>query len=174
MSDKQQILTAVREEFDRWERLLAGLREEQITAPLLPSHWTIKDVMAHLHAWQLRSIARLKAALDDREPQFPAWPSGLDPEPDGQPHDVNAWLYEQYRDQPWSQVYRQWRDGFLRFLELGAAIPEEDLLDPRRYPWMEGYPLSLVLSASFDHHHQDHLGPLLIWLWENGLVKLVT
>lgn len=172
MDNKQQILTMVREEFDRWETLLDALSEEQITAPLHPSRWTIKDVIAHLYAWQLRSIARLEAARDGREPQFPKWPSELDPEPDGQPHDVNAWLYERYRDQPWSQVYQQWRDGFLHFLALGEAIPEEDLLDPGRYPWMEGYPLSLVLTASYEHHHQDHLGPLLIWLWENGILVL--
>jgi hypothetical protein len=170
MDDKQTILSAVDDEFRRWETLLGALSEAQMTVPLRPSHWTIKDIVAHLHAWQLRSIARLEAALADREPQFPDWPSDLNPEPDGQPHDVNAWLYDTYRDQPWSQVYQQWRDGFRRFLALGAAIPEEALLAPGRYPWMEGYPLSLVLTASFEHHHQDHLGPLLIWLWEHGLI----
>jgi hypothetical protein len=32
MNDKQHILTLLREEFSRWEELLAGLSEEQITA----------------------------------------------------------------------------------------------------------------------------------------------
>jgi hypothetical protein len=173
MSKKRQIITTAREEFDRWEALLASLSEEQTTAPLLPSHWSIKDVVAHLHAWQLRSIARLEAAQENREPDFPAWPANLDPEQEDQPHDLNSWLYQQYRDQPWSQVYQQWRDGFLHFLELGEAIPEEALLDPQRYPWLEGHPLSLILTASCEHHHQDHLGPLLIWLWDNGLMQLV-
>jgi len=35
MNDKQQILTTLRGEFDRWEELLASLSEEQITAPHL-------------------------------------------------------------------------------------------------------------------------------------------
>ena len=69
---------------------------------------------------------------------------------------INGWFYETYRDQPWSSIHRDWRDGFLRFLELGAAITERDLLDSSRYPWLHDYPLALVLVASYEHH-QEHL-----------------
>ena len=68
------------EEFNRWEHLLAGMSEEQITAPQLPANLSIKDVIAHLRAWQQRSIARLEAALLDREPEFPRWPEELVPD----------------------------------------------------------------------------------------------
>ncbi len=50
MNMKQHILAAVREAFDRWQEPLASVSEEQITALLLPSIWSIKDVMAHLMA----------------------------------------------------------------------------------------------------------------------------
>ena len=163
MSDKQDILTALREEFNRWEALLAGLSEQQITAPQLSDGWSIKDVIAHLRAWQQRSIARLEAALFDRAPAYPAWPAQLDPEEEGQPHDLNAWLYAAYRDQPWPSVYRDWREGFLRFLELGQKIPESDLLAVGRYTWLEGYPLIAVLQGSYEHHreHAENLEPVI-------------
>ena len=80
MNDKAQIIAALKEEFNRWEGLLAGISEDQITAPHLPSILSIKDVIAHLRAWQLVSIARLEAALLNREPEFPKWLAGLDPE----------------------------------------------------------------------------------------------
>lgn len=170
MNDKQHILTTLREEFNWWEELLASLSEAQITAPQLPDNWSIKDVIAHLRAWQQRSIARLEAALLNREPEFPKWPAELDPEVEGQPHELNAWIYETYRDQSWSNVYRDWREGFLQFLDLGEAIPEKDLLDPGRYPWLEGYPLAFILQASYEHHHehQDYLAPVLARLRQQG------
>ena len=56
MNMKDHILTALREQFNRWEKLLASMSDEQITAPHLPSNWSIKDVIAHLRAWQQRSI----------------------------------------------------------------------------------------------------------------------
>jgi len=150
--------------------LLASLTEEQITAPQLPDNWSIKDVIAHLRAWQQRSIARLEAALLSRAPEYPAWPAQFDPEEEGQPHDLNAWLYATYRDQPWSSVHRDWRAGFLRFLELGAAIPETDLLAEGRYPWLDGYALFAVLQGSYEHHreHAEYLEPLLARLRQHG------
>lgn len=161
MSDKQSTLTALRQEFNRWEALLASLSEEQITAPQLPENWAIKDVVAHLRAWQQRSIARLDAALQGRPPEYPAWPAQFDPEAEGQPHDLNAWLYATYRDQPWPSVHRDWREGFRRFLELAETIPEKDLLDPGKYNWLEGYPLLAVLQGSYEHHreHAEYLEP---------------
>jgi hypothetical protein len=162
MSDKQGILTALREEFDRWEALLASLGEAQITAPQLDDNWSIKDVIAHLHAWQQRSIARLEAALLDREPEYPAWPTQFEPEVEGV-NDLNAWLYATYRDQPWPSVHEDWRAGFLRFLELGAALPEKDLLEVGKYAWLEGYALVAVLQGSYEHHreHTEFLEPVM-------------
>jgi hypothetical protein len=163
MSDKQQMLAKLREEFNSWEELLAGLTEAQITAPLLQDNWSIKDVIAHLRAWQQRSVARMEAALHDREPAYPAWPEQFDPEVEDQPHDLNAWLYEQAQGKPWSSVYRDWRDGFLRFLELGELLHEHDLLDAKKYSWLEGYALADVLEGSREHHreHAEYLEPVL-------------
>ena len=172
MNGKQQILTTLREEFSRWEELLASMSEEQITAPHLPSNLSIKDVIAHLRAWQQRSIARLEAAVLNREPEFPRWPAELDPDSEDDPVQINAWIYETYREQPWSSVHRDWREGFLRFLELGEGILEKDLLDAARYPWLEGHPLAFILLASYDHH-QEHLEKLLAWLREHGNRKIV-
>ena len=168
MNDKKQLLTTLREEFNRWEELLAGLSEEQITAPNLSANLSIKDVIGHLRAWQQRSIARMEAALHDRAPEFPRWPAELHPDTEADLERVNAWIHETYRAQPWSSVHRDWREGFVRFLELGEAVPEKDLLEAGRYPWLEGQPLSLVLTASYEHHHEEHLVPLLAWLSEHG------
>ena len=169
---EREWIKSSKEEFNRWEELLAGMSEEQITAPHLPSNLSIKDVIAHLRAWQQRSVARLEAALLNREPEFPRWPAELDPDSEDDPAQINAWIYETYREQPWSSVHRDWREGFLRFLELGEAIPEKDLLDAGRYPWMEGQPLSLVLLGSYEHHHEDHLEPLLTWIRQHGNMKI--
>ncbi|MFZ0534539.1 MAG: maleylpyruvate isomerase N-terminal domain-containing protein [Anaerolineales bacterium] len=48
MNDKQQILNDLTEIFNRWQEFLTNLSEEQITAPLVPSEWTMKDVVAHM------------------------------------------------------------------------------------------------------------------------------
>jgi hypothetical protein len=168
MSMKQHILAALREELEQWEALLASLSEIQITTPNTPSVWSCKDVIAHLRAWQQRSNARFEAALQNREPVFPKWPAELDPESEGDTDPVNAWIYESAREQPWPEVYRNWKEGFLHLLESAEQISERDLLDPSKYPWMQDIPLVLVLVGTYDHH-QEHLEKQQAWLQEHGI-----
>lgn len=164
---KNHILAALDEIFDRWEQLLAGMHETQIVAPLLPSHLCTSDVIAHLMAWQQRSIARVEAALHDREPDMPRWIPGLEPDSEDNTDRINAWIYDTYREQPWTTIHQEWRDGFRRFLEAAEKISERDLLDASRYPWLHRYPLVLFLIASYDHH-QEHLEQVQAWLQQHG------
>jgi hypothetical protein len=163
MYNKAEILAMLQDEFNRWEKLLNGLSVQQITAANFLSDWSIKDTLAHLMAWQKRSIARLEAAQLKKEPIYPKWPAGPADETDDTER-INAWIYQTYRDHPWPSVHRAWRTGFLRFLELVKAIPEIDLLEPGKYAWLDGQPLSEVLIGSYEHHHFDHLEPLLALL----------
>jgi len=168
MNDKQQIITMLQEEFDRWEALLAGVRPEQISAPVLPANLSIKDVIAHLWAWQQNSIARLEAALLDKEPEYPDWTAGSHPDLEENLDTYNDRIYQANRERPWSDVHRDWQAGFLRFLELAQAVPEKSLTDPGRYPWLDGYALIAVLEGWYDHHHVEHLEPLVAWLRQHG------
>ena len=173
MHNKKQFIANLRNEFDRWDELLAGISEEQIIAPQPSSNLSIKDVIAHLRAWQQISIARLQAALGDRAPEFPEWVGKLptDWEREHNTERTNALIYEINRAKPWSSVYRDWREGFLRFLELAEQIPEENYFDPGKYPWLEGYALAAVLEGSYEHHHVDHLEPLIASLREHRNTK---
>ncbi|MEX1018353.1 MAG: ClbS/DfsB family four-helix bundle protein [Litorilinea sp.] len=157
---KRVILDRLHEEFQRWEGLLRSLHTAHASVAGGPGGASIKDVVAHLWAWQQRSLARLEAVQADREPAFPAWSATLTP--DHHPHTdaINAWIRETYGDRPWTDVYADWRLGFLRFLELADSIPEADLLQPGRYAWLEGHPLALVLTASYEHH-AEHREPWL-------------
>jgi hypothetical protein len=167
MDDKRQILALLKREFMLWDELLARVSEGQATAPQVPSNLSLKDVIVRLSAWQQYYSARMEAALHNRQPVFPGWPPGLDPESERDRDSINAWIDESCCGQPWPGVYRDWRGGFLRFLKLGQAIPERDLLDARRYPWMEGRPLLLVLLASYECHHEAHGEAFQAWFGQD-------
>ena len=167
MNMKEHILEAMREQFARWEELLEEMSDEQISIPLRPSNWSTKDVMSHLWAWQLRSIAKVEATRSNREPTYPQWVPGLDPASDGDTEQTNAWIYETYKEKPWPVVHQDWRKGYLLFLESGEEIAERDLLDSDKYVWMGGYSLAAVYLSSYDHH-QEHFETLTAWLQEHG------
>ena len=93
MHTKEDILPQLEYEFDRWDNLLANLSDKRIVDRQLPSDLSIKDVIAHLWAWQQLSIARLDAALHNRAPIFQYGPEALNPELAGNLDRINAWIF---------------------------------------------------------------------------------
>ena len=163
MNMKEHILAAMREQFEHWQELLAGLSEEQITAPRFDFDWSIQDVVAHLWAWQQISVARMESGVRDREPEFPWWVAEIGENWEENADRVNALTFENNHEKPWPEVYQNWKRGFSRFLDLANKISERDLLDSDRYGWLRGHSLAFILVASYDHH-QEHLEKLYDWL----------
>jgi hypothetical protein len=159
MNMKEHILAAMREQFELWDELLSSLSEREVTAQRFDLDWSIKDVVAHLWAWQQISIARMEGGVLDREPEYPGWivDSMEDWEEDADR--VNALTFEKYHEKPWSEIHGNWRNEFLRFLALGNDVSQRDLLDGDKYPWLKGYSLASILIASY-YHHQEHLEKL--------------
>ena len=166
MNMKDHILTALREQFDHWEKLLASLNAEQITTPNFDDNWSIKDVVNHLWGWQQISVARLNAGVLDREPEFPHWLASFPGNWDENASQTNAWIYKNFHTRSWTETNQNWREGFLQLLDLGEKVSERDLLDGDRYFWLKGYSLAFILVASYEHH-QEHLEKLMVWMQEH-------
>jgi hypothetical protein len=160
MNDKKHLVNKLRQEFEAWEVLLAERSEAQISAQDLPGNRSIKDVMAHLRGWQQRSIARVEAALKGLEPYFQVWPSDLNPDLEEDVDAINAWILDYGRQQSWLDGHREWRTGFLHFIELVELVPEEDLFQPGRYDWLGDRTLAYIVEASIEHHqeHREEMG----------------
>ncbi len=159
MTMKSHILAALREQLEAWEATLARLGEAAIVARAGPSDWSIKDELAHLWAWQQRTLARVEAARLDREPEFPAWPFDPNDESEEGTQRINTWIYQTNSNLPWSSVHQNWRDCFLRVLDAAERISERDLLDSGRYAWLNGHAIAVFLLGTYDHH-QEHFEKL--------------
>jgi hypothetical protein len=170
MEQKQHILDDLTDMFNRWQDLLVSLSEEQIYTPLEPSSWTVKDVVAHLWSWQQASVARLQAALLDKEPDYPAWWVQRAPDPEEDVDGTNELLFELSKDKPWQQVYADWKAQFMRFLELTGRISERDFSQAGRFPWMGKYAIADSSNGSLDHH-REHYSTLTTWLRVHGELK---
>ncbi len=163
MNMKEHILAALKEQFERWEKLLAALDEKQLTVPHFDDDWSIKDVMNHLWGWQQITLARMEAAAEGREPEFPVWIIELGTTWHENADQTNDRIYKNFHAQSWLETHQNWQQGFLYLLQTSEKIMERDLLDVDRYPWLNGHSPSAYLIASYDHH-QEHLEKLSAWV----------
>lgn len=167
MIEKQHIIDELAEIFNRWQVLLASLSEDQILSPVDPSGWTVKDIVAHLWSWQQASVARMEAAIHDRNPNYPAWWVIRAPDPEEDVDGTNALLYKLSKDKPWKVVYSDWKSQFMHYLELLQKIPEKDFTQAGRFTWMGKYAIADSSNGSLDHH-KEHYETLTNWLVEHG------
>lgn len=161
MSEKATALADLRTVFNQWKDLVSRMREPELTAAP-DGDLSVKDVLAHLHAWQGLSVARLEAARAGGEPVMPGWVAGSDPDTDDDDETdaLNARIAGLYRRRSWTEVHRAWRDGFLRLLALAEAIPDDALTERGRYPWLGDHALLDVLRGTCEHH-REHLAGLM-------------
>lgn len=169
MPNKQQLLDDLHAEYERWQALLVRLDETQITSSTQSDGHSVKDVIGHLHAWQQISVARLQAVLEEREPVYPAWLGGREPDAEENLEWINATIHAMFEAEPWPVMDEKWGAGYARLLDLAAAIPQADLLDAQRYVWLGGYAPAAVLEGTYEHH-DEHYTPLLAALRELGWV----
>ncbi|MBX6341949.1 MAG: ClbS/DfsB family four-helix bundle protein, partial [Thermomicrobiaceae bacterium] len=69
---------------------------------------------------------------------------------------INQRFYAASRDRPVAEVLADSRASLDRLEAALLALPEADLFDPRRYPWLDGYPAAAVIVGSAGHLHEEH------------------
>jgi len=144
-----EILERTREEE---ERFIAGLSDEERAAVGTPETWAVKDTIAHLAEWKLRAGQRLAAARQDETPATF----------DGDIDDLNAAIFERYRDQSWDEVVRALERAHQDMVAHIEALSEEDLVDAERFPWQEGRPLWRTAAGNGCIHPALHLVDLYL------------
>jgi hypothetical protein len=159
---KADWLARIDQEAAIWDALLDEVGPDRMETPGATGEWSFKDVVTHLVGWRTRTLARLTAAVTDTPLPPPAWAADL---PDVDDDDeINDWIQRHNRDRPLADVLSESRGQFAQMRSLVAALPEDALTDPGRYPWMDGHPLAATLDSTFGHLHEEHEPTLRAWL----------
>lgn len=146
---RSDLLAELQAENAGYEALLAEIGEDRMEQPGVAGEWSVKDVVAHLAAWRRRTVGRLAAVARGEPEPAPPWPAHLQED-----DEINAWFHRQDRDRSVKETLAESRRVFEGLAAAVAALPQEALDDPARFPWMEG--ASLSGATLFSHFHDEH------------------
>lgn len=140
---RQKLLTA-----------LEGLPQDSLLRPGAMGMWSVKDILAHLTAWE----SELVTALSKLDPKQTPAILKID--------DIDEWNADQYHTaapRPLSDVLEDFHGVHKHLLRAVEALDDKTLGDPRRFRWMEGEPLSYLVLENAILHEQEHAEDILAW-----------
>jgi hypothetical protein len=147
-------------DIEREHRLLAqtftGLSAAALSTPGVVGEWSVKDLLAHLTAWEQMFLRWYRAGQRGETPAVPApgytWRDL---------HALNDSLYRRSRRRQATAVLTDFALSYAQVLGAVTAMPEADVLAPARYPWLGDGNLYGYIQANTSHHYR----------WARGLIR---
>jgi uncharacterized protein (TIGR03083 family) len=152
--NKAELLQDVRADWARWEALLDGIDEGQMTQPGVAGEWSVKDIIVHITWFEREMVGMLQArALVGSD----LWQLPTD--------ERNARIFEENQERPLHDVLAEAQQVHQQLLKELEALVEDDLVDPRRFPGMpEAWRPWKVIAENSNQHYRDHSQDVRTWL----------
>lgn len=157
---KQDILQAIQEGREELLATIAGLTSEHMRIPGVAGIWSVKDVLAHIAAWESELVTALRQAQDRRVPHII------------QIEDIHGWNEEQYHinaRRPLEDILSDLEGVHRMLLRAVEEMDERSLTDNRRFRWMEGEPLWYLIAENSYLHEREHAQDIRLWRQREGL-----
>ena len=114
----------------------------------------MKDILAHLVAWQAEVVTALNQAQSHRIPTIITI------------EDIGGWNEKQYhisRSRPLEAILSDFAGVHKTLRHMVEDFDERALTDNRQYPWMEGEALWFLIEEAVTLHEQEHASEIRAW-----------
>jgi hypothetical protein len=138
------------------ENAFAGLSDAERKKTGTMEHWSAKDTLAHITAWQMRWVDWL-SPLGEGKPLGEAGPEPVEDE-----NQANAKIFAKNQVRSWELVHSDYQTVSRQILRLGDLLSEQDYTMPQRFAWLKEQTLAARLSGTFYWHVQAHLAYLFV------------
>ena len=157
---KPELLDRMRTGREEWDALIAQLPERTMTEPVLASGWSVKDLIAHVAAYENWTAAQIRAATEDRAPTDMELygVEEMPPDPEGWDLDrQNAAIYAQYKDMPLAEVMAFSGQAFGDLVSAVEAVSDEDIARAGAQSWTGDATLLEIVPGQCYGHYEQHV-----------------
>lgn len=144
---KVQLLNEAAEAREKLLAVIRPLTPEQKTRPIA-GEWSVKDILAHLIAWNRMMFDWIEAGKRGETPAVPAQGFNW-----GQLPALNQQIYELHRERPLVEIEAEFLEVDRQARALIEATDEADIFKPGLYPWMNKNMLVAYFHANLGAHY---------------------
>jgi hypothetical protein len=156
---RADLLSDINGSWARFNAMLDGLSDEQLTGPRDAAGWNVKDHITHIASWERGIVYFLQG-----KPRHEGIGVSEDLFVKGDDDAINADVQKQRKDMPLGEALAEFRDVHAQLLALVEPLTDDDLRKPYR-KWEpgeegegEGPPLARTIFYNTSEHFRDHGG----------------
>ena len=154
---KSDLLAVIQTERKRLVSLLDGLSETQMIEAKVEADWSIKDILAHISAWERLAMDRIHAAQTGEDLNFPLIAG------DNFVDEFNAQIYEKHKNQSLEAVRQEFEQSHQAFLAQIEALDEKFLPKKLNFDWSGKLTYQVMISANTHWHYAEHANAIEKW-----------
>ena len=145
------------------DEMLTTLSTEQMCQETLEHQWSVKDVLAHIAAWERRCVGWIQAGFRGEKPDKPE--AGYTWEDIDR---LNEKTFQENRNRSLDDVQSDYRHSYQQILTQVQTLSEDDITNPQRFSWTNGRTLVPFIAANTYEHYQEHIEQIRKWLGEES------
>jgi hypothetical protein len=149
ISEKEDLIAKLQFERAFFESIVSIFAEEQIVGLEVSDHWTVKDIIAHITAWEIELLGWLETA-SRRLPLDILGPGEWAPYIET----FNSSAFRENHDRPLGDVIQRSERVYKEVLAKLQSVPE-DPEDDYWSVWFNGEP-PWILFATYHEHYREH------------------
>lgn len=142
----------------QFEKLINSLTDLQLTTPGVQGTWSVKDMLAHLAAWEQLTLERLTSWLENRPLNFRAIKTDEDVEW------MNEKVYLRNRVRSLADVREDFQLAHPRLMEKVEKLDKQVLEQDAPLGWANGRPLWQLIADNTYLHYAEHQAAIEAWL----------
>jgi hypothetical protein len=147
-TSKAQLLEFTRQNYEKLQTELAKLSDAEQVSPDIVGAWAVKDVLAHLTAWQQMALGWYRTGKRGETPVTPAEGYTWRDIPA-----LNQAIYEAHRDEPLAQVTATFAASHIETLAAIEGMTDEELFTPKVYKWTKSTTLGSYMASATSSHY---------------------
>jgi hypothetical protein len=148
---KTELVANIRRDRAALDALLGEIDDARTLEPSLDAGWSVKDVLAHISAWERACTGWLETVARGATPERP------------EVRDVdatNAGYYERAKDAPLAEVAAESAASYDALLAAVERLSDADLDDETRF----GFPMWRMIDGNSGEHYREHIEQIGAWL----------
>lgn len=148
LTTKDELFALIQKEWDALQKTLASVDRSEMEDSGVCGEWAVKDILAHLFAWQQMVLDWYAVGKRGDIPKTPSEEFNWQQLPQ-----LNQRIYEQHRDRSLEDVLADFHASHRQMLTAIDEMSAEEIFTPGYYKWTKKLPFVSYIGSSTSSHY---------------------